>query len=187
MADLKLYDIIDMTPLIDYLRLHGELRRYRRRELFTRIDSVTPEMGLVVSGGFSFSHHDYKGVDQILSFALPGEILGAYISPSNTRRSGYDVTALCDSEVLVVPREEVIDYLDKEHAGFRLDFTTAIAISFMQRATTFRCDSPEARYSELLERLPGIDSKISMTAIASYLGITRETFARLRKKLRDKK
>lgn len=187
MADLKLYDVIDVAPVIDYLRTHGELRRYRRREFFTRIDSVAPELGLVMAGAFSFSHHDYKGDNQILSFALPGEIIGAYISPSNTRRSGYDVTALRDSEVLVVPREELIDYLDKEHPGFRIDFTTAIAISFMQRATTFRCDSPEARYRELLQRLPGIDSKISMTAIASYLGITRETFARLRKKMRDTK
>lgn len=185
MADLKLYDVIDVAPVLDYLREHGELRRYRRRELFTRIDSVTPEMGLVMTGGFSFSHHDYKGDNQILSFALPGELIGAYISPGNTGRSGYDVTALCDSEVLVVPREELIDYLDREHPGFRLKFTTAIAISFMQRATTFRCDSPEYRYRELLERNPEIDSKVSMTAIASYLGITRETFARLRRKLRD--
>lgn len=187
MADLKIYDIIDVAPVIDYLRTHGELRGYRRRELFARINSVTPELGLVMTGGFSFSHHDYKGDNQILSFALPGEIIGAYISPNNTRRSGYDVTALCDSEVLVVPHKEVIDYLDKEHPGFRMDFTTAIAVSFMQRGTSFRCDSPEARYRELLQRLPGIDSKISMTAIASYLGITRETFARLRKKLRDTK
>lgn len=42
MADLKLYDVIDVTPVVDYLRSHGELRRYRRRELFTMIDSATP-------------------------------------------------------------------------------------------------------------------------------------------------
>lgn len=184
MADLKLYDVIDVTPVLDYLRSHGELRRYRKRELFTKIDSFTPELGLVITGGFSFSHHNYKGDNQTLSFALPGEIIGAYISPGNTQRSGYDVTALCDSEICVVPREEVIDYLDKKHPGFHIKFTTAIAVSFMQRAISFRCDSPETRYRELLERLPGINSKISMTAIASYLGITRETFARLRRKLR---
>lgn len=187
MADLKLYDVIDVTPVVDYLRSHGELRRYRRRELFTMIDSATPELGLVITGGFSFSHHDYKGDNQILSLALPGEIIGAYISMSNLRRSGYDITALCNSEVLVVTCKEMNDYLDKEHPGFRIEFTTAIAESFMLRAISFRCDLPETRYRELLKRLPGIDSKISMTAIASYLGITRETFARLRKKLRDTK
>lgn len=184
MADLKLYDTLDLTPLREYFMNCGERRLYRARQHFTTIGRTATEMGLVVSGGFAFSHPDYKGDRQILTLAFAGELIGNYITPDLSGRSGYDVTAMCESEVLVVPHSEFIATLDTLGPDFQLKFTLAIAMGFMMRGTAMRCDSPETRYRELLRRMPEINGRMSMTAIASYLGITRETFARLRNRLR---
>lgn len=183
MADLKTYDVVDMTPLLEYIREHGAARHYRRGQHFARLGSLSTELGLVISGGFAFQHPDHKGDNQILSLALDGEIIGTYITPGCARHSVYEITALCESEALIAPKNDAMEYLDRKFPGYRLEFTTAISYGIMQRAISYRCDSPEMRYRELLERMPGISDRISMTAIASYLGITRETFARMRKKL----
>ena len=184
MADLKLYDNLDLAPLREYFLTHGERRSYRRGQHFITIGRTATEMGLVVSGGFAFSHPDYKGDRQILTLAFAGELVGNYITPDLSGRAGYDATAMCESEVLVVPHSDFVARLDSIGSDFKFRFTLAIAMSFMMRATSMRCDSPETRYRELLRRMPEINGRMSMTAIASYLGITRETFARLRNRLR---
>ena len=185
MADLKLYDKLDLAPLREYFMNHGERRLYRRGQHFITIGRTATEMGLVVSGGFAFSHPDYKGDRQILTLAFAGELVGNYITPDLSGRAGYDATAMCESEVLVVPHSDFVARLDSISSDFKFRFTLAIAMSFMMRATSMRCDSPETRYRELLRRVPEINGRMSMTAIASYLGITRETFARLRNRLRS--
>lgn len=184
MADLKLYDTIDLAPVREYIMTHGERRRFRARRHFSSIGEPARHIGLVVSGGFAFSRPDFKGNRQILTMAFDGELIGGYITPGLSGRSGYDITALCDSEVFVVKLDDLIGYMDSQLPGYRLRFTLAVAMGFMMRGTSFRCDSPETRYRELLRRIPEINRKVSMTAIASYLGITRETFARLRNKLK---
>lgn len=184
MADLKLYDKLNLAPLREYFMNHGERRLYRARQHFITIGRTATEMGLVVSGGFAFSHPDYKGDRQILTLAFAGELVGNYITPDLSGRAGYDATAMCESEVLVVPHSDFVARLDSISSDFKFRFTLAIAMSFMMRATSMRCDSPETRYRELLRRMPEINGRMSMTAIASYLGITRETFARLRNRLR---
>ena len=184
MADLKLYDKLDLAPLREYFMNHGERRLYRRGQHFITIGRTATEMGLVVSGGFAFSHPDYKGDRQILTLAFAGELVGNYITPDLSGRAGYDATAMCESEVLVVPHSDFVARLDSISSDFKFRFTLAIAMSFMMRATSIRCDSPETRYRELLRRMPEINGRMSMTAIASYLGISRETFARLRNRLR---
>lgn len=184
MADLILYDNIDITPLRDYFLTEGRFRCFRRRERFCSLGMPANEMGLVLSGGFSFSHPDYKGDTQIMTLAFSGELIGAYITPGSSHISVFDVTALCDSEVAVVTLDDLISYMDNCHPGIRLHLTEAIAQGFQHRMVAYRCESPEKRYRQLLERMPEINGQMSMTAIASYLGITRETFARLRNKIR---
>lgn len=185
MSDLIIYDNFDMTHMRDYFLTRGELRRFRRRERFCTLGMPACEMGLVISGGFCFSHPDYKGATQIMTIAFSGEMIGAYVTPASSRRSVFDVTALCDSEVAVVKLDSLIAYMDSEHPGMRLHLTEAIAQGFQRRMVDYRCEPPEKRYRELLDRMPEIAGQMSMTAIASYLGITRETFARLRNKIGD--
>lgn len=186
MADLKIYDIFDISPLREYMLAHGRRSILKRRELFASQNELTTDIGLVISGGFSFSRPDYKGDNQILSLAFAGELIGAYISASHSSRADFDITALCTSEIAVVSIEELTDYMNRElGAAYILSFTKAIALGFMLRAIAYRCESTEERYRELLQRLPGIDNMVPMAAIASYLGITRETFARLRRKLNE--
>ena len=130
MADLKLYDVFDMSPLRDYIREHGECRVYCKGECFCRIGENAPDIGVVNSGGFAFVRPDYKGDDQTCSLAFADELVGSYISMMPGRKSGFDVKALCKSEVSALALDTVVEYMDTISPDYRLRFTYAIAYAF---------------------------------------------------------
>ena len=184
MADLVLYDIFDISPLCDFIRSRGELRVFKKGEYFCRLGSPAPDIAVVRSGGFAFSRPDYKGDSQTFSLAFSGEIIGAYVPMMFGRTSPFDSTALCRSEIHTVPLKEAMRFMDDElPPSFRLEFIRAVAYGFMMRMMGFRCNSPEERYRELLVRVPEIVGQMSNSAIAPYLGITRETFSRMRSRM----
>lgn len=184
MADLKIYDLLDLTELRNFITEHGEKRTIKKGEYFCQMEHTAKEIGLVVSGVFGFMRPDSNGRNQIGSFAASDEIIGAIVPLLPTRQSAFDVVALCQAEIWVVNTDEMFDYMESIHAGFRLKLANAIAYGFMMRMISFRCDKPEDRYNELLERMPKIASMIPMSAIASYLGMTREAFSRLRSRMK---
>lgn len=189
MADLKTYDIVDFAVLGEmrrYFYAHGEKRILKKGEFFCRMEWPANEIGLVTDGVFGFSRPDYRGHPQILTLASKGELVGAVISLRPTKLSGFDVRALSRAEVLSLPMAKMFDDIETQHPGFRLMFTDAIAYGFMMRGIAFRCASAEERYNELRVRIPDICTRIPMSSIASYLGISREAFARMRGKLSKK-
>ena len=51
----------------------------------------------------------------------------------------------------------------------------------------FRNLTPEQRYSELLEKRPGLCNRVPQYMLASYLGIQPESLSRIRKRMKDNK
>lgn len=184
MADLKLYDIIDMNPVAEFIRGTGVRRVMSKGEYFARMNCRCREVGIVCSGGFAFSLPDYRGDNQILSLALAGEFIGSFVTlPDNL--SFVEISALCRSEIYTVPIDLLYAEMDSGRIAVGRDkLIYAIAYGFMLSGASYRCDSPETRYRELLARVPDLHATISMTAIASYLGVTRETFARMRRRMK---
>lgn len=185
MADLKTYDLFNADALRTIILEHGREHKFKKGECFCRMECTAKEIGLVRNGVFGFSRPDGAGRDQILSLASTGEFVGAVISLYPTRRSAFDVTALCTSTVVSMPITGAFALAEELQPGFRSEFTEAIAYGFMMRGISFRCDKPEERYVELVARIPNICDVISMSAIASYLGLSREAFARLRGRMKN--
>lgn len=186
MPDLITYDLMDFGPIRSMLRTHGTPQAFRRGEYFVRAGDLACRVGLVTAGGFAFSKDDCHGDVQIFSLAFSNEIISSLIMLPD-RRSGFDITALCRSEVLVMEQSKFLDLLYTElgeQAWPRLIY--AIACGLMERGFSYRCDSVESRYANLLARAPQVVSNMSYKAMASYLGISREHFARLRRKMEKK-
>lgn len=183
MGDMVIYDVFDISLIREYLIQNGEAVRFRRGECFYSRGDAARNIAVLKEGAFSFSQYDYKGREQILSMAFPGELIGAYIASQPGQRSMFDVRALCHSTAYCASLNECREYMDScLPEGYRRHFAEAIAYGFLVRAVSFRCDSPEQRYYELLRREPHIHTMMTNTVIASYLGISREAFARLRAK-----
>lgn len=183
MSDLAIYDIFDIGTIRRFITGHGEVLSLRRGDLFVRMGDKAGWIGLVRSGMFGYRHSDHKGEDRTMTFAFAGDLVGAYIALPG-RRSMFDVVALCPSSVIRIPYTELVEFMDREcPPGYRTKLTEAIAFGFMKRAMEYRCVSPESRFRELLAREPDVVDMIPMSYIASWLGISREAFARLRRRI----
>lgn len=100
------------------------------------------------------------------------------------QRSAFDIQALCPSQIVTMEYDALIGYIKSTMPENTLqNLYYAIAFGLMTRGFSFRCDSPEMRYTELLQRMPDILQRVPMKVIASYLGITREHFSRMRKRM----
>jgi hypothetical protein len=65
----------------------------------------------------------------------------------------------------------------------RIKLSEAISLKALLNAIDYRCKSHMERYQELTSRFPDIHNRLSNRTIALYLGITPESFCRLRKRL----
>lgn len=183
MPDLHTYDLLNFAGAKPMFESYGSCRMFKRGDYFCRMESPAREIGLVISGGFGFSRPDHKGHDQILSLAFEGEFVSAIIALLPGRRSAFDVRALCPSELRVLPLDFFFDKMEEMNPGFRLELTTVLAYGIMMRCISCRCDTPEDRYKDLLQRVPDVRKFVPMSTIASYLGLSREAFARMRSRI----
>ncbi len=183
MADLKTYDIIDLNPIREYILREGETREMKKGEYLIRAGDSVKEVGIIIDGYFGYMHIDCRGENQIISLATKNEFLSNFISMPGLR-SAFDIQALCTSQIIATKYDALMNYMKSTLPENTLqNLYYAIAFGLMTRGFSFRCDSPEMRYTELLQRMPDILQRVPMKVIASYLGITREHFSRMRKRM----
>ncbi|MBD5285003.1 MAG: Crp/Fnr family transcriptional regulator [Bacteroides sp.] len=183
MSDLKTYDLIDVNPMRDYILNEGIKQSLRRGEKFIHIGEAAKKVAIVTEGYFAYTHPDYKGENQTISFAGKNDFLSTFISMPG-QRSFYDIKSLCSSQIKVVEYADLMDYIKAEMPENALcQLFHAIAVGVLSRGISCRCDSPETRYLELLQRMPDILLKVPLKEIASYLGVTREHFSRMRTRM----
>lgn len=85
--------------------------------------------------------------------------------------------------ILLEISRENINYLSDKHQEFdRLGklIITKTMLQLQQRIVSMQFETAQQKYENLLKLKPQIIQKISLTHIASYLGITLETLSRIR-------
>jgi len=97
----------------------------------------------------------------------------------------YNIVAIQKSEILYIPSKKSIE-LFCSHICWQEISRSAAEQRFSyseQKDLIIRTKTIEERYSYLLENEPEVFERAKHYQIASYLGITPESFSRLRKKL----
>ena len=146
---------------------------------------------LFVVGGGSFKHvqTDLEGYEQVLGFAIHGDMLG--LDGLGRDRHASGVVALEDSSVVVLPLNELLALSHRIPALERL-LHMATSTELMRRADTqylMSAPSSEVRVArfvlQLAQRQRALGHsdrrlRLSMTRrdIASYLGVAHETVSR---------
>ena len=95
------------------------------------------------------------------------------------------IEAACDTEVLAISKSHLTE-LYKQLPYLEAIINQIIQLGLMNKIQTrnsyLGCDSTE-RYRLFLERQPEIAKRVSLTDIASYLGITPQSLSRIRKNI----
>lgn len=115
-------------------------------------------------------------------FAFENEVI-ATIKTFNGLPSNETIVLLEDSKLLQFKTESI-----KELANTNLDVShllnyiiTEHAVFLEEKLYQLQFMSSEERYKALINMAPEILQKVSLTDIASYLGVSRETLSRIRR------
>ena len=132
--------------------------------------------------GSAKSYHIKDGKTITDWFAFEGEFICAINGYFLKEPSEYYIELTENSTLLELKRES-LSTLSKNHHDFerfsRITITR-IMLQLKQRTVNFQFTTAKERYNYLLENYPGIELRISLGDIASYIGVTQETLSRIR-------
>lgn len=98
--------------------------------------------------------------------------------------SKYNIETLTDSKVFVIKKLILEQHLKQYPELERLarQYTEQVYMEMLERVESMVFLTAKERYNKLLKNHPGLDQKVNLGHISSYLGITQETLSRVRRK-----
>lgn len=121
--------------------------------------------------------------EQIVAFTYAGHFSGSFPSLFAQQPSDYFIRTLNKSRFLRIERAALFALLDryKEMNTWIRDASIHLLIGSVNREKELLSLSPRERYQLFLKRSPELAKKVPQKYIASYLGITAESYSRMRK------
>lgn len=174
-------DSLRMTPLREYLALHGELTVYSRGGALVEEGRVCNVVGVVKSGYFKYTGFDSRGEECVTGFSFCGEIVTDYVrSFLHNRPALTSIIAGCDSEVLQLPFAIARPHMLQSDPDFVSHTSSVLLEEAYKRYLAMHRLSPAERYAELRRRMPPDMEQLPLGELASFLGISRRQFQRIR-------
>lgn len=120
-----------------------------------------------------------------LDFGFENHFISDYMSLLSGNPTVLEMAVMEDSEMLRICREDYLK-LGTTEMGLYLMKVAAEASYFhkQQQQIDLLTKTAEQRYLELLQKHPDIILRIPQKHLASYLGITPQSFSRIRKNIR---
>lgn len=160
-------------------------RRYRRGETI-RDQEVSKSTVYVVSGSARV-YYIREGKEQTYSFAFDNEFITPAILLLNNPYSQLTIEFLEPSEVVSFPISDMRTLMSEVSRTSTAEAMIPIINGLLElsqrleeRLLLFQSATASERYAWLLNRYPQILERATITQIASFLGVTKETLYRIR-------
>lgn len=135
---------------------------------------------IILKGGVkSYYFKDPKKV--CIWFAFENEIIGS-MSTFQGLTSRETIVFLEDSSVIQIQIQKLKELAQRDLSISQLlnDLLTEHVLFTEEKLRQLQFMTAQERYTALLDKAPGILQRVSLTDIASYLGVSRETLSRIR-------
>jgi|SRR5690606_26079298 len=163
---------------------HFIRKKIRKKQYLLQEGEVCKYTAFILKGAMRKYYLDEKGTEHMVDLYVENWWAGDRESFSTAMPSVYNIDAWEDAEVLLLSRESVIK-LRSECPSFN-EFTLKLdeqnSIATQKRITSSISFSAEKRYADFVERHPYFLQRFPQYIIASYLGVTKDTLSRVRKK-----
>ncbi|WP_284284628.1 Crp/Fnr family transcriptional regulator [Portibacter lacus] len=156
-------------------------------ESLLRINQVCRHMYIVKKGAVRHFRIAKDGSEYNTWFSFEDDIIAVLKSTVRESPSNTGIIAMEDTTFLSISQSE-IDNLRIKHHSFETFSRRLIEEYFIfmeQRAFSAQANTALQKYAELLSANPKVMDRVTQTQIASYLGIKKETFTRIKKKMKN--
>lgn len=176
------------TALKKFSRSFLTLKEYKKREFIYKSGETQKEVGFVCEGLLRKYYVNEKGSEIITGFISEGGFATDYPSFLRQKPSKYHIQCLEPTIIVNIPytklQEAYQKFKDNEMFG-RL-VAEHVLTRETDRVESLLFDSAQDRYLTFMEQNKDISNRISLTHLASYLGIERQSLSRIRSKLAKK-
>jgi CRP/FNR family transcriptional regulator len=189
-AEVFLRSVTELCPKVtddelDFLRGYLDIVTLGPKEFYLRAGRVQRAIGFVSTGLLRAFYLDKNG-DEISVNFIPESSYATHYSafiaqvPSQYSIQGIEPSIIVNLDFQTIQRGYE-RYPSLERYG-RLIAEMAIKLQ-QRRIEAFLFDSAEKRYLDFIEESPDLFNRVSLTHLASYLGIERQSLTRIRNKL----
>lgn len=169
---------------ISILKLSFKPRKLRRHQYFLQAGEVCKYAGFIVKGAVKQYTVDETGKESILGLLIENWWAADRESFMNETPSPYFFDAFEQTELLVVTRDENYDLLMKQRfigELFRV-LSERQATQLLKRVHATKSLTAEQRLDDFERSYPQLVQRFPQHIIASYLGMTKETLSRIRRR-----
>lgn len=138
----------------------------------------------IISGAARIFYLNKEGIETNTWFLFENELLISVYSFFTSQPSFEYIETLEDC-ILITLKKEKLDWLYENYVEFNIIGRRLTELYYVRneaQANSLRMLSAKERYEQLIRTQPQILQRVSLSHVSSYLGISRETLSRIRKK-----
>ena len=160
------------------------IKRYKKGQYLLQEGEVCKYSAFILKGSMRQYSIDAKGLERIIHFGIENWWIGDRESSTMLTPSKYNIDTIEDTEALLITSEDLKQLGDKLPSIGKMINTMNQRnfIASQKRIHDALSLTAEERYLELSKNHPDFLQRFPQTMLASYLGITAETYSRIRKK-----
>lgn len=171
-----------------YLKMGLQLKYFPAKNYFIQAGEIQRTIGFIIEGLVRVYYIDAKGSEITIRFNKERAYVTDYATFIAQRPSNYYFQCLEPTYLLLLSYQHIQEGYEKyrgiEHYG-RL-MAEEVLKRQQKRIDDFQFYNAEQRYLKFLEENPNLFNRVSLTHLASYLGVERPSLSRIRKKIANR-
>ena len=164
------------------------LREFKKGTLLLEEGSVSKECYAVVKGCVR-EYYIKDGLEKTTAFFIEGQPINSYSSYTNQVPSKHFLECSEDC-LLTIGNQSLVDEMCERVPRLTEFISNEVqknAGELQEKMATFMTSTPQERFLNLMEQNPGLMNRVPQHQIASYLGVTPESFSRIKKRAHSKR
>ena len=175
--------LLDNPKLLETFQSLMTYQKFKKNEIIHEAGHVCHHFYTIISG-ISRVYYYKEDKDITCHFALEQESFCAIDSLFSQNKSKYNIEALEDLEVFAINFNDLENLFKKEpkYEHFGRLFMQQIYVELTERIDDLQLHTAKERYDLLQTKKPDLFKRVASKHIASFLGMSAETFSRIRGK-----
>lgn len=170
----------------DFIMSKAKTLELHKEEYFSEAGKIPRHVGFMLEGVVRFYYYNNKGEDITQYFIEENNFVSDQQRFEAQVVSSEYIQAVTDCKMLIFSKKDW-DEIGNTIVGW--DAITGLIIKncllkTIERRSPLVSEDATARYLSFIEHFPGLVNRIPLSHIASYLGITQQSFSRIRKNIR---